>query len=138
MRTGATNAEIAVRLGLGLATVKFHIRNIRSKLGLSERDDLVAWEGTPQVEQPSVGRRWAFAPVGLFLGFWKPVVAGAAITVVGGGVVAAGLLAYLIVNEEGAPRAPRTCLPAQPPPPQRPLPSPPKHPKRRQAGRVRA
>ena len=111
MRTGATNAEIAVRLGLGLATVKFHIRNIRSKLGLSERDDLVAWEGAPQAEQPPVGRRWALAPVGLLLGFWKPVVAGAAITVVGGGVVAAGLLAYLIVNEEGPPASP-TDVPA--------------------------
>lgn len=111
MRTGATNAEIAVRLGLGLATVKFHIRNIRSKLGLSERDDLVAWEGAPQAEQPLVGRRWALAPVGLLLGFWKPVVAGAAITVVGGGAVAAGLLAYLIVNEEGPPASP-TDVPA--------------------------
>ena len=111
MRTGATNAEIAVRLGLGLATVKFHIRNIRSKLGLSERDDLVAWEGAPQAEQPLVGRRWALAPVGLLLGFWKPVVAGAAITVVGGGAVAAGLLAYLIVNEEGSPASP-TDVPA--------------------------
>ena len=106
IRTGATNAEIAVRLGLGIATVRFHIRNIRSKLELTERADLVAWRGEPQPDAQRTSRRWMLAPIGLLIGFWKPVVAGAAITVVGGGAIAAGVLAYLIVNDEEAPASP--------------------------------
>jgi len=104
IRSGASNAEIAARLGLGLATVKFHIRNIRNKLELTERADLVAWRGEPQPEAQPASRRWMLAPLGLLVGFWKPVLAGAAITVVGGGAVAAGFLAYLIVND-GEPAA---------------------------------
>ncbi|MCY3506921.1 MAG: helix-turn-helix transcriptional regulator [Chloroflexi bacterium] len=104
IRTGATNAEIAVRLGLSLATVKFHIRNIRNKLDLTERAELVAWRGEPQPASQRAARRWMLAPIGLLVGFWKPVLAGAAITVVGGGAVAAGFLAYLIVND-GEPAA---------------------------------
>ena len=50
VRTGATNAEVAVRLGIGLATVKFHIRNIRRKLNVSDRDELAAWKGEPRQE----------------------------------------------------------------------------------------
>ena len=100
IRTGATNAEIAVRLGLSIATVKFHIRNIRNKLHLTERAELVAWRGEPQPEGQLARRRRMLAPIGLLVGFWKPVVAGIAITVVGGSAIAAGVLAYVIVNDE--------------------------------------
>lgn len=104
IRTGATNAEIAVRLGLSIATVKFHIRNIRNKLHLTERAELVAWRGEPQPEGQPATRRRMLAPIGLLVGFWKPVVAGIAITVVGGSAIAAGVLAYTIVND-GEPSA---------------------------------
>ncbi len=107
IRTGASNAEIAVRLGLGNATVKFHIRNIRNKLELTDRADLVAWRGEPQADAQPASRRWMLAPIGLLVGYWKTVVAGAAITVVGGGAIAAGVLAYTIVNEEEPAASPR-------------------------------
>ena len=99
IRTGASNAEIAARLGLSLATVKFHVRNIRNKLDLSERAELIEWRGEPQPEAQPASRRWMLAPLGLLVGFWRPVVAGVAITVVGGSAIAAGVLAYTIVND---------------------------------------
>ena len=99
IRTGATNAEIAVRLGLSIATVKFHIRNIRSKLHLSERADVAAWQGEPQPKKAD-GYRLA-APLTFLAGFWKTAVGGAALAVAGGAAIAGGILAYVILNEEG-------------------------------------
>ena len=96
LRTGATNAEIAIRLRVSITTVKFHIRNIRGKLELDDRDRLAAWRPEPQPTQGS-GRR-VLAPLGLLLGFWKPAVATGAVLVVGGAAVAAGVLAYAIAN----------------------------------------
>ena len=37
LRRGGTNAEIAVRLGVTLDAVKFHISNMLGKLGLENR-----------------------------------------------------------------------------------------------------
>jgi LuxR family maltose regulon positive regulatory protein len=37
MAQGATNADIAARLQLSTATVKFHITNIMRKLGVTNR-----------------------------------------------------------------------------------------------------
>lgn len=106
IRTGATNAEIAVRLGLSIATIKFHVRNIRNKLHLTERAELVAWRGEPQHEGQLAKRRRMLAPTGLLVGFWKPVVAGIAITVVGGSAIVAGVLAYTIANDQEPPAGP--------------------------------
>ncbi len=50
VRTGATNAEIAVRLGLSINTVKYHVANMLAKTGLDDRSELRQWrmprEGT--------------------------------------------------------------------------------------------
>ena len=97
LRTGATNAEIAVRLGLGITTVKFHIRNMRGKLELDDRSDLAAWRR--EAEPRTATRRRLLAPLGLLAGFWKPVVGGTALVVVGGSAIAAGVLAYAIAND---------------------------------------
>lgn len=99
VRAGATNAEVAARLGIGLVTVKFHIRNIRRKLDVSDRDELAAWTGEPGQEPPPA-RRWLLAPLGLLMGFWKPTVATLAVVVVSGTAIGAGILAYTIVNNE--------------------------------------
>ncbi len=51
VRTGATNAEIAVRLGLSINTVKYHVANMLSKLEAEDRKELAAWSG-------ATGRSW--------------------------------------------------------------------------------
>jgi DNA-binding CsgD family transcriptional regulator len=43
IRAGGTNAEIAVRLGLSVNTVKYHVANMFSKLDLSDRQQLASW-----------------------------------------------------------------------------------------------
>jgi DNA-binding NarL/FixJ family response regulator len=40
---GSTNAEIAKELFIGAATVKFHVSNILSKLGLRDRAQIVVF-----------------------------------------------------------------------------------------------
>ncbi|MBE0608769.1 MAG: hypothetical protein IH609_05280 [Dehalococcoidia bacterium] len=50
VRTGATNPEIAIRLGLSINTVKYHVANMLAKTGLDDRRELRQWcmprEGT--------------------------------------------------------------------------------------------
>ena len=121
VRTGATNAEIAIRLGLGITTIKFHIRNIRGKLELDDRSDLAAWH--PEAEPKTTTRRWLLAPLGLLASFWKPAVATAALVVVGGAAIAAGVLAYAIVNSGEAASAPDEQM--APAPASAPIQSPP-------------
>ena len=96
LRTGAPNAEIAVRLGVSIATVKFHIRNIRSKLELQDRDDVAAWRPEPKPTREE-GRK-LLAPLGLLLGFWKPAAVAGAVVIVGGGALVAGVLAFVVVS----------------------------------------
>ena len=48
LRRGGTNAEIAVRLGVTLDAVKFHISNMLGKLGLDNRHELAAWRPEPR------------------------------------------------------------------------------------------
>ena len=68
VRTGATNAEIAVRLGLSINTVKYHVANMLSKLEAEDRRELAAWSGEG-------GRSWRR------LGLWVGVGAVALATV---------------------------------------------------------
>lgn len=133
LQTGATNAEIAIRLGVSLATVKFHVKNIRSKLDIQDRDDLAAWR---PVERPArEGRRQLLTPLGLLAGLWKPVAGVAGVAVVGGAIVAGGVIAYAIANDgesapppdsslatETATTAPTTTPVASPTPPATPTP----------------
>ena len=44
VRTGATNAEIAVRLGVSPLTVKYHVSNILGKLELRNRRQIATWQ----------------------------------------------------------------------------------------------
>lgn len=57
LRKGGTNAEIAIRLGIGPETVKTHIANMFDKLDLPDRHALAAW-------RPEEGRRlrWLLVP----------------------------------------------------------------------------
>ncbi len=58
VRQGLTNAEIADRFGLSPETVKYHVGNMLSKLGLADRLELAAW--TPEGERPT-RRTWLTA-----------------------------------------------------------------------------
>jgi hypothetical protein len=57
VREGKNNAEIAVRLGLSVNTVRFHVSNLLSKAGVTSREELGKW-------RPTASRRWTV--------FWLP------------------------------------------------------------------
>lgn len=78
LRKGGTNAEIAVRLGIGPETVKTHIGNMLEKLDLADRRELAAWSPgrepvwrrlrvllTSPLALASLGRPLVWAGVGL-------------------------------------------------------------------------
>ena len=48
LREGLTNEEIAERLGVAHNTVKYHVSEILSKLGLQTRREAAAWPGRPR------------------------------------------------------------------------------------------
>ncbi len=98
VRTGLTNAEIAVRLGVSINTVRYHLTNLDAKATAETRDELRGWE-------PGSGRN----PLGLLAPLvpglrWVAAAAGVAVV----GVAAAAVIAAL-VNREGPPE------PATPP-----------------------
>jgi DNA-binding CsgD family transcriptional regulator len=84
---GATNGEIAERLGLSLDGAKWHVREIFSRLGVDSREEAAAW-------WKASGRR-----MGPFA--WSPValVAGAGIAGVAGALVAVALVLNLSGGE---------------------------------------
>lgn len=81
VRTGATNAEIALRLGLSINTVKYHVANMLAKTGLDDRAALARWE---MPRTPGRGTKWAVR---------------AAVAAAAGAVVAAGLLIIALFNQ---------------------------------------
>ncbi|MXZ89404.1 MAG: helix-turn-helix transcriptional regulator, partial [Dehalococcoidia bacterium] len=98
LRTGATNAEIAVRLGVGPDAVKFHISNMLGKLSLNDRHELAAWRPAG-----AAGRLRALLALPIALGsLARPLVwAGAGTAVLAG--VAAIALVLVFVSGSGEP-----------------------------------
>ena len=47
VRSGLTNAEIAERLGISVNTVRYHVSNMLTKVGVTDRQALAAWDGVP-------------------------------------------------------------------------------------------
>ena len=43
VREGLPNAEIAIRLGISINTVRYHVSNLLAKSGASERAELREW-----------------------------------------------------------------------------------------------
>ncbi len=64
LRKGGTNAEIAVRIGIGPETVKTHVSNMLGKLGVEDRHQLAAWRPGREGVWPRVRGLFA-APVAL-------------------------------------------------------------------------
>jgi uncharacterized glyoxalase superfamily protein PhnB/DNA-binding CsgD family transcriptional regulator len=46
-RYGMTNRQIALRRGISIEAVKFHLSNVLLKLGMSKRQELLGWPGMP-------------------------------------------------------------------------------------------
>jgi len=53
VRYGMTNRQIALRQGISIEAVKFHLGNILLKLGMSKRQELLGWPGMPADINPS-------------------------------------------------------------------------------------
>lgn len=86
IREGLTNAEIAVRLGVSVNTVRYHVANLLAKSDLANRKELAGW-------QPGEGESRARAWFGwLALGgvASRAAIAVAAVVVAGTAVIAVG------------------------------------------------
>lgn len=59
LREGRPNAEIAVRLGVSVNTVRYHVSNMLGKLELPNRTALRSWDGKPRREWGWLGM-WGF------------------------------------------------------------------------------
>ena len=97
LRDGRPNAEIAVRLGISVNTVKYHVYNMLAKVEVSDRHALAAWDGRPR-------RRFGWfpslPPIALGLGTF-----GRGNGIVGG-LVAATVIAFaLAMNGDTTPEA---------------------------------
>jgi len=92
LRTGATNVEIAVRLGLSVNTVKYHVANMLAKLEVADRRELARWRD----REPS--RSW----LGRMGARW-PLIAGAGATAA---CVAGLVLVFAMLNGADEPEVP--------------------------------
>lgn len=86
VKQGLPNAEIAVRLGISVNTVRYHVSNLLAKANATTRDDLARWQ--PKEE----GRRWRWG--WLSLG-WKPAAVGVATV----GLLSLGAMVYVPVAD---------------------------------------
>ena len=62
LREGATNEQIASRLGITERTAKFHVSEILSKLGVASREEAAAWSAPEGPDR----RAWWLAMVAPF------------------------------------------------------------------------
>jgi DNA-binding CsgD family transcriptional regulator len=92
VRAGLTNAEIAVRLGLSISTVRYHLTNLHAKANSESREALRSWE-------PSTGRRNPLGLLGPLVPGLKWVAAATGVAIVG--LAVASTIAVL-ANREGA------------------------------------
>ena len=97
IRQGQTNAEIAVRLGVSVNTVRYHVSNLLSKTGVGERRELARWR--PPSNGPTTTTPRKRRPAWLWLG-----LAGAG----GFGLIAVAAVAFAPTTDN----APAATLPA--------------------------
>ncbi len=95
LRLGKTNAEIAVVLGVSPDAVKYHVSNMLSKLGLSDRHELASW-----VPEREPARRWWAVAVVLAIVRGRPLRWAAGTALLAVAVVLAGLVVLRVRGEE--------------------------------------
>ncbi len=105
IRARRTNAEIAVRLGLSVNTVRTHVSSMLAKVEVTDREELARWSGEPAaVSRVALERRgvtFAAGPLAWFHAAWTRV---GPVTKVFGGVVVAGALAAAVFVAASASR----------------------------------
>lgn len=65
VRHGLNNRQIAARFGISLDAVKYHVENIRTKLGVGQRAGLKLWRGAPKDSALGKGRAVMKTPLAL-------------------------------------------------------------------------
>ncbi|MBA4181237.1 MAG: hypothetical protein C0506_11665, partial [Anaerolinea sp.] len=78
VRQGLPNAEIAVRLGISVNTVRFHVANLLAKADAADRKQLARWRPS---EPGPLRRWWAALPLAVKWASPAVVVAGAGVFV---------------------------------------------------------
>src|SRR3954470_19002033 len=66
---GMSHREIATKRGISVSAIKYHVRNIREKLQLSDRSELRRWFGGPgssalQTERTAMIESTPLGPIG--------------------------------------------------------------------------
>ena len=89
LRAGKPNAEIAVRLGISVNTVKYHVANILAKLELPDREAAAVWDGEPRRVRMLAPVLWLVARLGS-VGSGAVGVAAASAVVVAMAVIGGG------------------------------------------------
>ena len=52
LREGLSNEQIALRLGISIDGVKFHVSEVLSKLGVGSRNEAAQWDGEQRQPAP--------------------------------------------------------------------------------------
>jgi DNA-binding CsgD family transcriptional regulator len=101
VREGRANAEIAVRLGVSVNTVRTHVSSMLAKLELPDRHALAQWDGQPK-------RRFAWAPPLSPIALGVSFIRGA--TIAGGAAAAAAVVIAVVLASSGGSEHSRTSM----------------------------
>jgi hypothetical protein len=113
VRERRTNAEIAVRLGLSVNTVRTHVSSMLAQLEVADRGELAQWRGEPSVVSRAALQRGApvvTGPLAWLREAWgqaapalKAVATAAIVAAVGVAIVGVASVASRMDADEAAP-----------------------------------